>query len=379
MADWKRQWPVVPTFIYGGMNYGRDREARVGNAAEAPLGCAADAVCDTAMARSAALATLGGWTVARGRAAAALPSIWGATYMFIEIGLRDLSPAMIACLRVALGGRWCWSRWRALAGRAWSAVRGRAGIVALIGAVQVAGPFLLIALGEQEISSSLAGILVASAPIFTAVLAIWVDHEERSDGTAPARASCSGSRASSALLGLDLSGSGAALLGGPGGRARGPRLRGRRLHGQAPARRRAPDRDRGLGDGGKHGAGCSRRRSRPRRRSFPASGPLAAVAALGVVGTGIAFAIFYTLIGRVGPATVVHRHLPRAGVRGRLRRRPARRADHRRDDRRAGPDPRGSWLAVEGSDSAGGAAPATQRAPPGSAPRPAPSAARRGR
>jgi hypothetical protein len=22
MESWKRQWPVVPTFVYGGMNYG---------------------------------------------------------------------------------------------------------------------------------------------------------------------------------------------------------------------------------------------------------------------------------------------------------------------------------------------------------------------
>ncbi len=34
----------------------------------------------------------------------------------------------------------------------------------------------------------------------------------------------------------------------------------------------------------------------------PGIGPLAAVAGLGVVGTGIAFAIFYELIARVGPA-----------------------------------------------------------------------------
>ena len=36
--------------------------------------------------------------------------------------------------------------------------------------------------------------------------------------------------------------------------------------------------------------------------SAPALGPVAAVATLGVVGTGLAFAIFYTLIAREGPA-----------------------------------------------------------------------------
>ena len=38
------------------------------------------------------------------------------------------------------------------------------------------------------------------------------------------------------------------------------------------------------------------------RRVAPGLGPLAAVVALGVVGTGIAFAIFYELFATVGPA-----------------------------------------------------------------------------
>ena len=110
----------------------------------------------------------------------ALGAIWGASYMFIKIGLRDLSPAMVAWARIALaavvlvgiaGAR------GALAG-----FRAHVRTLALLGAVQVAGPFLLISAGEQEISSSLAGILVTSTPLFTALLAIWVDHEERSQG-----------------------------------------------------------------------------------------------------------------------------------------------------------------------------------------------------
>ena len=85
--------------------------------------------------------------------------------------------------------------------------------MALVGAVQVAAPFLLISLGELEISSALAGILVATAPIFTAVLAIWVDHEERSEG-ARLLGIVIGIAGVVALFGLDLSGSGAAILGG---------------------------------------------------------------------------------------------------------------------------------------------------------------------
>src|SRR2546423_133729 len=109
-----------------------------------------------------------------------LASIWGASYMLIKIGLRDLSAPMIAGVRIGLAAAVLVPL--AASQGALGAFRGRAGTIVILGAVQVAGPFLLIALGEQEISSALAGILVATAPIFTAVLAIWVDHEERSEG-----------------------------------------------------------------------------------------------------------------------------------------------------------------------------------------------------
>src|SRR5215218_1460450 len=109
-----------------------------------------------------------------------LSSIWGASYLFIKIGLRDLSPAMVAFSRIGLAALVLAPvavRRGALRG-----VGGRGRMLAFVAAIQVAGPFLLISAGEQEISSALAGILVSSAAIFTAVLAIWVDREERSSG-----------------------------------------------------------------------------------------------------------------------------------------------------------------------------------------------------
>jgi drug/metabolite transporter (DMT)-like permease len=107
----------------------------------------------------------------------ALAALWGASYLFIKIGLDDLSPAAIVFIRTALaaavllpfaiksgGMAPLWQRWQA---------------IAILAVIQVAGPFLLISAGEQHIASSLAGILVASAPIFTALLAIWIDQSER--------------------------------------------------------------------------------------------------------------------------------------------------------------------------------------------------------
>jgi drug/metabolite transporter (DMT)-like permease len=227
-----------------------------------------------------------------------LGAIWGASYMFIAIGLRDLSPSMVAFVRVALAALvllpLAWMQ-GALVG-----LRGIVGWLALVGAVQVAGPFVLIGAGEEEISSGLAGILVAAAPLFTALLAIWVDHEERSTGLRLVGIGV-GLGGVALLLGVDLGGGGAELVGGlmvvlaALGYAIGGFLVKHRLAGIAPlgmsaavmvastlfllpaALLTAPEETPGLG-------------------------PLAAVAVLGVLGTGIAFVIFYGLIASIGPA-----------------------------------------------------------------------------
>jgi drug/metabolite transporter (DMT)-like permease len=227
-----------------------------------------------------------------------LGAIWGASYLFIKIGLRDLSPAMVAFLRVLLGALVILPV--AIAQRALGGVRPLLGWLILVGAVQVAAPFLLIAAGEEEISSSLAGILVASAPLFTALLAIWVDHEERSQGLRLVGV-LTGFAGVGVLLGVDLGGSGAALLGGlmvvlaSLGYAIGGFLIKHRLT-QLPA----------VGMSGLALAASALLLAPPALATLPDDspglGPIAAVAALGIVGTGVAFVIFFWLIGRVGPA-----------------------------------------------------------------------------
>jgi drug/metabolite transporter (DMT)-like permease len=227
-----------------------------------------------------------------------LASIWGASYMFIKIGLRDLSPSMVAFLRIALAAAVLMP-----VAAAQGALRGlgrRAAMLALLGGVQVAGPFYLIPLGEQHISSALAGILVATTPIFTAVLAIWVDHEERSQGLRLVGVVV-GIAGVIALFGLDLSGSHKTVLGGLAvilaslGYAIGSFIVKHRF---------ATARPLGL-------VACVMTASAllllpPAVAAYPSegpgAGPLAAVAVLGVLGTGVAFVIFYALIGAVGPA-----------------------------------------------------------------------------
>lgn len=227
-----------------------------------------------------------------------LAAIWGASYMFIEIALEDMSPALIVFLRTALAGLALLPlamRRGALAG-----LRPLAGPLVLLAALQVAVPFLLISVGQEEITSSLAGILVASAPIFTALLAVWIDHDERSTGSRLAGVVV-GIVGVGLLLGVDVGGEGAALVGGllvvlaSVGYALGGFYLKRRFGAVQPlgvvtmtmlasAALTLPVAAFTVGDAHLH------------------AGSIAAMAALGLLGTGVAFVIFYSLIAWVGPA-----------------------------------------------------------------------------
>jgi drug/metabolite transporter (DMT)-like permease len=227
-----------------------------------------------------------------------LASIWGASYMLIKIGLREMSPEMVAFARIALAAVVLVPI--AAAQGALSGLRGRLGVIAAVGAVQVAGPFLLIPLGEQHIASALAGILVATTPIFTALLAIRLDHEERSEGLRLVGVGA-GVAGVALLFGFDLGGSSAALLGGLAvvlasvGYSVGSFVVKHRLSDARP-----------LGVVATVMTASALMLLIPAIATAPASGPglgpIAAVVALGVFGTGVAFVIFYLLIGTVGPA-----------------------------------------------------------------------------
>ena len=227
-----------------------------------------------------------------------LGAIWGASYMFIKIGLRDLTPEAIAFIRVALAAL-------ILVPMAWAqgtleSLRGLAGWLFVIGAVQVAVPFVLIGLGEQEISSGLAGILVATTPMFTALLAIWVGHEERSHGLRLVGVAV-GLAGVALLLGFDLGGSRAELLGGllvvlAGlGYAIGALTAKHKLAEVPPIAMSA-----GVMATSTVALVPAAIAGAP--GEAPGIGPLAAVFTLGVLGTGFAFVILYSLISSVGPA-----------------------------------------------------------------------------
>ena len=100
----------------------------------------------------------------------------------------------------------------ALLTRAMEGVRERIGWVVLLGIVDFVVPFVLITYGEEEISSSLAGVLVASVPLLIALLALRFDPSERVTGRRLAGLLV-GAAGVVVLLGVDVSGNAAELAG----------------------------------------------------------------------------------------------------------------------------------------------------------------------
>lgn len=94
---------------------------------------------------------------------AALGTVWGLPYFFIKLALVDIPPAGVAWGRVALGALFllpiAWKR------GALRSIGAHKGAVVAFAFAELVGPFFLISLGESWISSSLAGILVATLPL----------------------------------------------------------------------------------------------------------------------------------------------------------------------------------------------------------------------
>ena len=141
-----------------------------------------------------------------------LSALWGSSYLFIKLALEDdLSPGVIVSVRTALAAVVLLPL--AAHRGALGGLRANVAPILLLAVVQMGGPLLLIAAGEQHISSSLTGILVATAPIFTFLLAFAQEGQERASGLSLSGVAI-GIGGVALLLGLDSGGGGAALAGG---------------------------------------------------------------------------------------------------------------------------------------------------------------------
>jgi drug/metabolite transporter (DMT)-like permease len=109
-----------------------------------------------------------------------LSAIWGSSYMFIKVGVRDFSPAAMVELRLLLAGFVLVSVVAARGGT--RDVRPALAPGAFVGVVGMALPFLLISWGETHVDSGVAAVANSTVPIFVAVLALRFAASERSSG-----------------------------------------------------------------------------------------------------------------------------------------------------------------------------------------------------
>jgi drug/metabolite transporter (DMT)-like permease len=110
----------------------------------------------------------------------ALAALWGASFMFIKICVRELAPTTLVCLRLGIGAltiapiaviklspRVVLSNVR----RTWSRL-------VLVGLVNSSIPIVSLSWAEKRIDSGLAAVIQASAPLFTALLALRFSRAE---------------------------------------------------------------------------------------------------------------------------------------------------------------------------------------------------------
>jgi drug/metabolite transporter (DMT)-like permease len=103
--------------------------------------------------------------------------IWGIPYLLIRVAVRELSPASLVLARTAIAAlllvpialaraelRPAFRRWRPLLAFA---------------AIEIAIPWLLLNDAEQDISSSLAALLIAAVPLIGVVIALAVGTREQ--------------------------------------------------------------------------------------------------------------------------------------------------------------------------------------------------------
>lgn len=100
---------------------------------------------------------------------AAMAVLWGVPYLFIKQAVESYSPASVVAGRTLVGALVLLPF--ALRQRALRPAFAKIGWVLAFGAVEMAGPFILLSHAEQTLPSGLTGLLVATVPLFAALIA----------------------------------------------------------------------------------------------------------------------------------------------------------------------------------------------------------------
>ncbi len=109
-----------------------------------------------------------------------LAGVWGASYLFIKVAVDEIDPAPMMAARTLLAAAvlLAYIVWRLGRSEAVSELRAAWRHCLVLGILNAAVPFWLIAWGEQHIDSGLAAVVQASVPIFNALLVLrFLPHE----------------------------------------------------------------------------------------------------------------------------------------------------------------------------------------------------------
>ena len=101
----------------------------------------------------------------------ALSMAWGTAFLLIRIAVPSLGPSWLVELRVLVAGflLLAWASWQGQHLR----FREHAWLYTKLGALNSAVPFMLVAWGEIALPASLSAILVATTPLFTALIVFF--------------------------------------------------------------------------------------------------------------------------------------------------------------------------------------------------------------
>ncbi len=227
-----------------------------------------------------------------------LSSIWGSSFLFIKIGVEVLEPSVVVLGRLVFGLLLLLAL---LPGRGGlTSLRGYVVPLFVLGALNNAVPFWLLGFAETRLDSGLTGVIQAAAPIFTVILASRIDHSQRVVGVR--------------LIGVGVGFVGVALL--VGAQSGGNLVAALAVIAVAlcyatsvlyagVAVRGVPALQVSIGQ-----LGCASLLMAPfALAQLPATMPSAkvwlAVAALGVLGSGIAYLLYFALIASAGASRTI--------------------------------------------------------------------------
>jgi drug/metabolite transporter (DMT)-like permease len=109
---------------------------------------------------------------------AALSILWGGTFLFVAVAVNEIPPLTLVTLRVAIAGAAMMILLRIM-GLGWPWTYASIGSFFAMGVLNNVIPFTLIFYGQTQISAGLASILNATTPIFTVLVLHFLTRDER--------------------------------------------------------------------------------------------------------------------------------------------------------------------------------------------------------